>query len=38
MTVPPAADNTPEKFKAFMAKETARQGDLAKLSPTQKPN
>lgn len=38
MTVPSAADNTPEKFKAFMAKETARQGDLAKLTPPQKPN
>ena len=38
MTVPSASANTPEKFKAFMATETARQGELAKLSPPQKPN
>ena len=30
MTVP--ADNTPEKFVAFLRRETARQGVLAKLS------
>ena len=30
MTVP--ADNTPEKFVAFMRRETARQAALAKLS------
>ncbi len=27
MTVPPAADNTPEKFDAFMREEIVRQGD-----------
>jgi tripartite-type tricarboxylate transporter receptor subunit TctC len=32
MTVPPAADNTPEKYDAFMRAETARQGEFAKLS------
>lgn len=38
MTVPAAAGNTPENFKAFMSKETARQGELAKLTTPQKPN
>jgi len=38
MTVPPAADNTPEKFKAFLVNETARQGELAKLTAPKKPN
>ena len=32
MTAPPAADNTPEKFDAFMRQEIARQGDYAELS------
>ncbi len=36
MTVPAAAENTPENFKAFMVKETARQGELAKLTKQQK--
>jgi tripartite-type tricarboxylate transporter receptor subunit TctC len=30
MTVP--ADNTPEKYEAFMREETVRQGEIAKLS------
>lgn len=39
MTVPVAAENTPEKFKAFMVKETERQSELAKLTKQQqKPN
>ena len=38
MTVPVPAENTPENFKAFMAKETARQGELATLTKQQKPN
>ena len=32
MTPPPAAENTPEKYDAFMRKETVRQGELAKLA------
>ena len=32
MTLPAAADNTPETFKAFMISETAKQAELAKLS------
>jgi tripartite-type tricarboxylate transporter receptor subunit TctC len=32
MTIPPAAQNTPENFKAFMAASTARQKELAKLA------
>ena len=32
MTIPPAAENTPEKFKAFMREATVRQGELAKLA------
>ena len=32
MTVPAAADNTPEKFAEFMRRETTRQAELAKLS------
>ena len=32
MTVPDAAQNTPERFKAFIAAQTARQGELAKLT------
>ena len=32
MTLPAAADNTPEKFKAFMIAHTARQAELAKLT------
>jgi tripartite-type tricarboxylate transporter receptor subunit TctC len=31
MTIVPAAQNTPENFKAFMAESTIRQGELAKL-------
>jgi tripartite-type tricarboxylate transporter receptor subunit TctC len=39
MTVPVAAENTPENFKTYMAAETARQGELAKLTKEQqKPN
>ena len=29
MTLPPAAENTPEKFDKFMREEIARQGELA---------
>jgi len=32
MTIPNAADNTPEKFAEFMRVQTARQAELAKLS------
>lgn len=32
MTIPAAAENTPEKFKAFMSAETIRQAELAKLT------
>ena len=32
MSVPPAGDNTPEKFEAFMRQEIARQGAYADLS------
>ena len=32
MTVPPASENTPEKFDAFMRQEIARQGVYADLS------
>jgi tripartite-type tricarboxylate transporter receptor subunit TctC len=32
MTVPTAADNTPEKFDAFLRAQTARQGEFAKLT------
>ena len=32
MTIPPAAENTPANFKAFMAASTIRQGELAKLA------
>lgn len=32
MTLPAAADNTPEKFKAFMIAQTAKQAELAKLT------
>lgn len=31
---PPPADNSPEAFKAFIVKETARQAELAKLAPS----
>ena len=32
MTLPAPADNTPDKFKAFMISHTVRQAELAKLS------
>lgn len=32
MTIPAAADNTPEKFAEFMRTQSARQGELAKLT------
>lgn len=32
MTIPDPKENTPEKFKAFMLSETAKQAELAKLS------
>jgi hypothetical protein len=32
MAAPPAAENTPEKFTAFMRDEIARQGVYAELS------
>jgi tripartite-type tricarboxylate transporter receptor subunit TctC len=32
MTIPAAADNTPEKFAEFMRTQSARQADLARLT------
>ena len=32
MALPPAAENTPEKYDAFMRDEIARQGEIAELS------
>jgi tripartite-type tricarboxylate transporter receptor subunit TctC len=32
MTIPAAAENTPDNFAAFMRAATVRQGELAKLS------
>ena len=32
MTLPVSAENTPEKFKAFMISAAAKQAELAKLS------
>ena len=32
MSAPPAAENTPAKYDAYMRSETARQGELAELS------
>jgi tripartite-type tricarboxylate transporter receptor subunit TctC len=32
MSVPPAADNTPEKYDAYIREEIVRQGEIAKLS------
>jgi tripartite-type tricarboxylate transporter receptor subunit TctC len=37
MTPPPAAENTPEKYDAFIRKETVRQGELAKLAKEASP-
>jgi tripartite-type tricarboxylate transporter receptor subunit TctC len=37
MTPPPAAENTPEKYDAFIRKETMRQGELAKLAKEASP-
>ena len=37
MVPPPAADNTPEKYDAFMRKEIVRQGELAKLAKEASP-
>jgi len=37
MTVPAASDNTPEKYDAFLRKETMRQGELAQLAKTASP-
>jgi tripartite-type tricarboxylate transporter receptor subunit TctC len=37
MTIPEAADNTPEKFTAFFAATTERQGRIAKLAKGGKP-
>ena len=37
MAPPPAADNTPEKYDAFMRAELARQGEIAKLVKAQAP-
>jgi tripartite-type tricarboxylate transporter receptor subunit TctC len=35
MAAPPASDNTPEKYDAFMRAETVRQGEIAKLLKAQ---
>jgi tripartite-type tricarboxylate transporter receptor subunit TctC len=35
MTAPPAGENTPEKYDAFMRSETVRQGEIAKLVKAQ---
>jgi tripartite-type tricarboxylate transporter receptor subunit TctC len=37
MAPPPAADNTPAKYDAFIRKETARQGEIAKLTGAKPP-
>jgi tripartite-type tricarboxylate transporter receptor subunit TctC len=37
MAAPPAADNTPEKYDAYMRAEVARQGEIAKLLKAQSP-
>ena len=37
MAPPPASENTPEKYDAFMRAETARQGEIAKLLKAQEP-
>lgn len=37
MAAPPAADNTPEKYDAFMRAEVVRQGEIAKLVKDQPP-
>lgn len=37
MAPPPAAENTPEKYDAYLRKETARQGEMAKLAKTTEP-
>ena len=31
MAPPPEADNTPEKYDAYLREETVRQGEVAKL-------
>ena len=37
MTVPPASENTPAKYDAFMRQEIVRQGELAKLAKAASP-
>ena len=37
MTVPPASDNTPAKYDAFIREEIVRQGELAKLAKAASP-
>lgn len=37
MTPVPATDNTPEKYDAFLRKETVRQGEIAKLAQAAEP-
>ncbi len=37
MSAPPAAENTPAKYDAYMRSETARQGEIVKLVKSQQP-
>jgi hypothetical protein len=37
MTVPAASDNTPAKYDAFIRKEIARQGELARIAKASSP-
>ena len=37
MTPVPLADNTPEKYDAFLRKETVRQGEIVKLAKQAEP-
>ena len=37
MSVPAAADNTPEKYEAYIREEIVRQGEIAKLMGVTKP-
>jgi tripartite-type tricarboxylate transporter receptor subunit TctC len=37
MAAPPASENTPAKYDAFIRKETARQGEIAKLTGAKPP-
>ena len=37
MSVPPAADNTPEKYEAYIRAEIVKQGEVAKIMGVPKP-